>query len=276
MRIYDTEIERVTTRYGRFHVARDDSVIGHSLRIYGEWAEDEISAYAALLTDGETILDVGANIGTHAIALASRFPQSEVVAFEPQPLAFCLLSANVLAAKTDNVYARNWGCGEWEEIVHVTPNYETVGWNVGGFSLRDSKKGEQAGATPMLLVTLDEMSFRRRVQFIKIDVEGMEEQVLAGAKKLIARDRPILYFEVLEIQRLTPARNMLAELGYELRWLQSDAYNPDNYRLNPENIWRKGETGILAMPSAKDPRVGRLHLVTGDEEQVPVIEYAGE
>lgn len=274
MRIFDTEIERVTTRYGRFHVAREDSVIGHSLKIYGEWAEDEISAYAALLTDGDTILDIGANIGTHAIALASRFPQSEVVAFEPQPLAFCLLSANVLATKTANVYVRNWGCAEAERIVHVTPNYETVGWNVGGFSLRDSESSEQAGATPMLLVALDEVPFRRRVQFIKIDVEGMEEQVLAGAKKLIARDKPILYFEVLEIERLAATHEMLAELGYELRWLQSDAYNPENYRLNPENIWRKGETGILAMPNAKDPRVGRLHLVTGDEKRVPVIEYA--
>jgi FkbM family methyltransferase len=274
MRIYDTEIERVTTRYGRFHVARDDSVIGQSLKIYGEWAEDEISAYAALLTDGDTILDVGANIGTHAIALASRFPRSEVVAFEPQPLAFCLLSANVLAAKAANVYARNWGCAEAERVVHVTPDYEAVGWNVGGFSLRDST-GEQAGSTPMLLVALDDLPFRRRVQFIKIDVEGMEEQVLAGAKKLIARDRPILYFEVLEIERLAAARAMLTELGYELRWLQSDAYNPENYRLNPENIWTKGETGILAMPSAKDKRVGRLHLVTGDEDRVPVIEYAG-
>ena len=276
MRIYDTEIERVTTRYGRFHVARQDSVIGHSLKIYGEWAEDEISAYASLLTDGDTILDVGANIGTHAIALASRFPKSEIVAFEPQPLAFCLLSANVLAAKTANVYARNWGCAEAERIVHVTPKYESVSWNVGGFSLRDSESSEKAGATPMLLVALDEVPFRRRVQFIKIDVEGMEEQVLAGAKKLIARDKPILYFEVLEIERLAAIRNLLTGLGYELRWLQSDAYNPDNYRLNPENIWRKGETGILAMPNAKDPRVSRLHLVTGNEKRVPVIEYASE
>ena len=276
MKIYDTEIERVTTRYGRLHVARDDSVIGQSLKIYGEWAEDEISAYAALLTDGDTILDVGANIGTHAIALASRFPHSEVIAFEPQPLAFSLLSANVLAARTANVYPRNWGCAEAERVVHVTTDYETVGWNIGGLSLRNAGAKEQAGAAPMLLVALDEIAFARRVQFIKIDVEGMEEQVLAGAAKLIARDRPILYFEVLEIERLESSRAMLTKLGYELRWLQSEAYNLRNFRQNAENIWRKGETGILAMPGPNDPRVARLHFVTGDEKSVPVIEYAGQ
>ena len=74
VKIFDTDVERVTTRYGRLFVASKDSVIGRSLKVYGEWAEPEIDAYSALLSDGETIIDVGANIGTHSVALASRFP----------------------------------------------------------------------------------------------------------------------------------------------------------------------------------------------------------
>jgi FkbM family methyltransferase len=45
--------------------------------------------------DGDVILDVGANIGTHALFLASRFPCSPVFAFEAHPLAEMLLSANL-------------------------------------------------------------------------------------------------------------------------------------------------------------------------------------
>ena len=72
MRIFDTEVQRVTTRYGRLYVAAGDTVIGRSLQLYGEWAEHEINSYSALLSDGDTIVDVGANIGTHSVALASR------------------------------------------------------------------------------------------------------------------------------------------------------------------------------------------------------------
>lgn len=273
MKIFDTEVERVTTRYGRLYVVSNDSVIGRSLKLYGEWAEDEIGAYSAFLSDGETIVDVGANIGTHSIALASRFPHSEIVAFEPQPLAFSLLVANALAARTGNVYPRNCGCAESERIVQIAVDYEAVGWNVGGLSLSEAS-GHQAGSVPVLLIELDSAVFKRRVQFIKIDVEGMEELVLGGATKLIERDRPLIYFEVLEIERLGAIHGLLAGLGYELRWLTSEAYNPRNFRLNPENIWRRGETGILALPTANDSRAAQLPLVTGSEKQVPVLEYA--
>lgn len=275
MKIYDAELDRVTTRYGRLYVIRNDSVIGRSLKLYGEWAEDEIESYAALLSDGETVLDVGANIGTHAIALASRLPRSEVVAFEPQPLAFALLVANALAARTANVYPRNVGCAATEGVTHLVPDYSAVDWNVGAVSLASGEKHAKAGALPVPLVALDDMVFRNRVQFIKIDVEGMEELVLAGAAKLIERDRPIVYFEVLEIGRLRGSRELLSGLGYELRWLKSEAFNPRNYRLHPENIWRRGETGVLAMPAPNDPRVAHLLQVSGAELQVPVIEYAG-
>lgn len=275
MNMYDAELERVTTRYGRLYIVRNDSVIGRSLKIYGEWAEDEIDSYAALLSDGGTILDVGANIGTHAIALASRLPGSEVVAFEPQPLAFALLVANALAARAANIYPRNLGCAEAEGLIHVVPDYSAVDWNMGGLSLEPSRNEAKLGALPVALVALDDLVFRQRVQFIKIDVEGMEESVLTGATNLITRDRPIIYFEVLEIERLKGARDLLSGLGYEMRWLRSEAFNPRNYRLNPENIWRRGETGVLAMPSAADARIAHLPEVTGNETQIPVIEYPG-
>src|SRR5258708_16811237 len=174
MMIFDTEVERVTTRYGRLFVAGRDTVIGRSLKLYGEWAEDEITSYSELLSDGDTIVDVGANIGTHSIALAARFPHSEVVAFEPQRLAFSLLCANVLAANTGNVYPYNCGCAETEKIVRAKADYGSIDWNIGAFSLCDVGES-QADADPLLLTTLDGANFKRRVQFIKIDVEGMEE-----------------------------------------------------------------------------------------------------
>src|SRR5579872_6811007 len=273
MKIFDIDVERITTRYGRLYALSADCVIGRSLKLYGEWAEHEISQCAALLTDGDTIVDVGANIGTHSIAFASRFPHSEVVAFEPQPLAFALLCANVLAANASNLYPLSCGCAEAERVIRARPDYAALGWNAGAFSLRDADEMD-ANATPLVLSTLDSFSFKRRVQFIKIDVEGMEDVVLAGAAKLIARDRPIIHFEILEITRLAGPLKMLADLGYDLRWMKSEAFNPRNFRLNPDNIWGRGETGIIATPTANDPRVSQLPVVTGKEKDIPVIEYS--
>lgn len=275
MKLFGVDIERVSTRYGRLFVASRDAVIGRSLKLYGEWAEDEISACSALLNDGEAIIDVGANIGTHALAYASRFPHSQVVAFEPQPLAFSLLVANVLAARLDNVHPRNCGCGTDERIAHASPDYGSVDWNIGGFSLADSPDAD-TGESPILLVPLDDVHLPQRVQLIKIDVEGMEEAVFSGAKRLIGRDRPIIYFEVLDIDRLRSLRPLLTDLGYELRWLQSEAFNPRNFRLNAENVWSRGETGVLAMPHSDDARVAHLNIVTWDEVAVPVIQYLAD
>jgi hypothetical protein len=142
---------------------------------------------------------------------------------------------------------------------------------VGAFAV----EGCQAGrGVPLTLVRLDDHAFTARVQFMKIDVEGMEAAVLAGARALIKRDRPIVFFELLELERLHPIRALFQELGYELRWLLTDAYNPQNFCRNIENIWSQGETGILAIPDQNDSRVIHLPVVTGLETEVPKNRYA--
>ena len=93
----DIEVEELSTRYGRMLVPKKDSVIGSWLTLYAEWAEHEISMVSTLLRDGGVILDLGANIGTHALVLASRFPCSPVFAFPPQ-----LLAANICLSSKPN------------------------------------------------------------------------------------------------------------------------------------------------------------------------------
>ena len=101
--------ETVDARYGRITTfANDVGAVSRSLRIYGEWAENEISFLRRLIPSGGTAVDVGAYVGTHTLAF-SRFVGSagSVVSFEPQPDTFKLLEANVANNHVSNVRLEN-------------------------------------------------------------------------------------------------------------------------------------------------------------------------
>jgi hypothetical protein len=102
----------------------------------------------------------------------------------------------------------------------------------------------------------------------------MEPEVLRGARELIERCRPVIFFEVLQMDALMPSQRLLQALGYELRWLETAAFNPQNHKGATENIWGLGETGVLAMPSIDDKRVTNLPKVTGQENEPPRQAFA--
>ena len=93
-------------------------------------------------------------------------------------------------------------------------------------------------------VTLDEFLHGRPVQFIHADVEGSEEIVLRGARKTIAKHRPILY---LENDREPQAPGLVAELrrqGYRAFWHTVPLFNPENFNRCAKNVFEaRGAAG---------------------------------
>lgn len=267
------EFVRLDTRYGEMFVPDADTVIGRALKLYGEWAEDEISFLSGLIANGDAIVDVGANIGTHALAFAKRFPDSSVVAIEPQAAPFAGICATGMANSLGNLHAFNIAVGDTEGVKHIHIDYSSVGWNVGAVNINQeiSVGGSQR---PVLLTTLDRLLPQEDVRLLKIDVEGMEAEVIRGGQELISRCRPYIYFEVLDMAALVASKTQLDALEYELRWLETAAFNPRNYRGDQQNIWWLGEVGVLAMPSAHDPRVAHLPFVTGNEAEPPRQAFA--
>ncbi|PYL85444.1 MAG: hypothetical protein DMF17_08630 [Verrucomicrobia bacterium] len=111
------------TRHGLLCHEELDRTIGASLRMYGEWAEEEIYFLSFFIAPGAVVLDIGANIGTHALAF-SRFvtPQGRVVAIDAQERAYDLLVLNMaferlldekpasaLCRRTMGRHAQTWG-----------------------------------------------------------------------------------------------------------------------------------------------------------------------
>ena len=83
-------------RYGLMLFSARDTYIGRSFDLYGEFAEDEVAVFRQLVHPGQSVFDIGANIGAHTIALAAIVgPLGHVTAFEPQRVIFQILNANV-------------------------------------------------------------------------------------------------------------------------------------------------------------------------------------
>jgi radical SAM superfamily enzyme with C-terminal helix-hairpin-helix motif len=95
----DDLLETVNSRYGQVtFFANDTGAITDSLRKYGEWAENELSFMLSMVREGDTIIDVGAYIGTHALAFARHLGEAGlVVSIEAQTSSFEVLSRNIAA-----------------------------------------------------------------------------------------------------------------------------------------------------------------------------------
>jgi FkbM family methyltransferase len=166
--------------------------IGQTIAMWGRYERDELDllmrAVAPHLALGGVCLDIGANIGNHAVFFADHF--AEVLAFEPNPRTFSLLQLN--AGLRNNIRCFNFGlsCADARASLHVPTD------NIGMASLHGSG-GLQVDCDLRRLDGLGVLDgpIKRHVSLIKIDVEGHESDVLAGAGDLLAQDRPVVVFE---------------------------------------------------------------------------------
>ena len=179
----------VETRFGKMICNLHDRFIGKSLIKYGEFSHAECSLFQELILPGAVVIEAGANVGAHTLFLANQVgPEGIVYAFEPQRIVFQTLCGNLALNSIPNVIAMQVAVGaEIGQIQVPQPDYLHVG-NFGAVSLEGSVAGE---VVPV--ATIDSLLLQR-CDFIKADVEGMEEYVLRGvAVQCIG---PVIYFKM--------------------------------------------------------------------------------
>jgi FkbM family methyltransferase len=185
-------------RWRGLHITLDPrSVIARGVRLNGRFEEAEIDIAAALYTalyHGRCILDVGANIGLHTLAWTKLAPLAPVVALEPAPDTYARLEANVAANNLQNRVrtiraAAGDANGEAEFFVAKDDGFS---------SLKDTRRVAIRERVQVRCTTLDTLATELPlpVGLLKIDVEGFERAVIAGATDLLQRDRPVLFVEI--------------------------------------------------------------------------------
>ena len=245
-----------------YHLA--DTVIGASVKLYGEWATDEVRVLKRFLSRGDSAVDVGANIGTHAVPLAMAVgPNGEVQAFEPQRLSYQMLCANAALNGLTNIHAHQTGLSDSPGAMTVPMPDMKAGGNFGHFRLEEHEQGERVP-----VVTLDSLSLPT-VRLLKIDVEGMESKVLRGGRNLIFRDRPVIFVENNVPDKSAELIRLLIDLGYRCWWHLAEYYNPHNYYLNPTNIFSqvgRPEVNMVCLHGSSEPGVDLLPPVSGPDD----------
>jgi FkbM family methyltransferase len=203
--------------------------VGRSITLWGRYEREELTllmqSIVPLLPAGGVCLDIGANVGNHALCFAEHFV--EVLAFEPNPRTFALLQIN--ASLRDNVRCFAFGLSHTDAraMLHVPAD------NLGMASLQAGAPGATVACE---LRRLDGMADLRgrRVALMKLDVEGHELAVLQGAREVLMRDRPLVVFEQLasEIAQGTSATmDFLRGCGYQRWWTTQPHPLPGRWRV---------------------------------------------
>jgi FkbM family methyltransferase len=170
--------------------------------------------------DGVVAFDCGANIGVHTIDWAkSMTGWGSVIAIEAQERIYYALAGNIAINNCFNAIAVHGAVSSESGVMQIpTPNYLVPG-SFGSLELRQSGSNEDIGQkidygnlVNVRKLALDEYDLAR-IDLIKIDVEGMELEVLQGAARSIERSRPVMLIEKIK-----------ADAGQLRQWLEAHGY----------------------------------------------------
>lgn len=250
-------------RRGIFMFNRNDRFVGRSLDLYGEWCDSEIVLLEKFLRPGDTVVDAGANIGTHTIAFAALVGEAgAVIAFEPQRFSFQLLCGNAALNCLTNVECRRQGLGESIRKAGIPRLSPRETWNFAAVAI-----GGDHEADEVEIVTLDSLGLKS-CRLIKIDVEGMEPEVIRGARATIEAHRPVLFVECNTRDGAARTIGAIRDAGYRAWWHLGLYYNERNFFGNPENVFARyqPEANLLCLPDGADPGVPELIECTGVDD----------
>lgn len=162
----------------------------------GEYYEKIIeSVYNKIVKEGDGVIDGGAHIGRHAIALARLAGDSgQVYAFEPAPRTMLRLVQNVRKNGVHNILMFQFALSDTFGLKDF--NYFPTAVAMSGLGKRHNLKDTDAEVFSVVTVRMDTILERRKpVSFIKLDLEGGEYHALRGARAILEKDRPIICFE---------------------------------------------------------------------------------
>ena len=170
--------------------------------------------------DGVVMLDCGANIGAYTLSAArAMFGWGTVVAVEAQERLFYALAGNIVLNNLSNARAIWSALSDKKGVLEIPePDYYKPA-SYGSLELIQTADSEFIGqklekTQEVPAITIDSLKLDR-LDYLKIDVEHMEEVVLAGAKKTIKALKPVIQVEVLKSDR-EKIKEVIGKAGYTI------------------------------------------------------------
>ena len=256
----------ISTNHGTMIINRNDYfMVGHEggygvgfqLLNTSSFDQKEIDLALALISkrrinfgDGVVAIDCGANVGVHTIEWARlMFGWGEVISFEAQEKIYYALAGNVAINNCLNVTAKHSAAGAKCGFIQIPePNY-LIPSSFGSFEIKEKESNEFIGQAidykktkSVPLITIDSLELNR-LDFIKIDVEGMEEEVLDGAKESIMKNHPIMLIETIKSNKnninkfLEIKGYKFLEVGLNYLAIHQDDPTLKNIKIDNGTLW---------------------------------------
>lgn len=208
------------TKEGVFlELDQSDPVVSGAIAL-GVYEKYESELFRSKIKPGMTIIDIGANLGYYT-AIASRLAGERglVLAFEPEPNFFKLLSRNINRNNLKNVACFELAIAEKNGLTNLYLSSENKGHN----SIINSE--ELKTAVQVKTTTLDDFLASQKiakVDIIKMDIEGAEILALEGMRDTLAKHKPLLFLEFSPHSIIKINRNpldfllTLQKIGYSI------------------------------------------------------------
>ncbi|HEY0350590.1 MAG TPA: FkbM family methyltransferase [Gemmatimonadales bacterium] len=184
---------------GRLWLPATDSSLNRDLLLRGSYEPDQVGEFYAALEPGMTVFDIGANIGYYtALAAAAVGEHGRVYAFEPDPRNLEVLRRNSAQARGAPIIVVPAAVGERDGTSSLFLNPADSSINSLARANADVLgSGNSAHDVTVPAVTLDAVARQEAIQpdVIKIDVQGAEMLVFAGAQQVLSRHPLKLFFE---------------------------------------------------------------------------------
>lgn len=212
----------------------NDRFVSHGC-LQGSWEPEETAFLRATVKAGQTVLDIGANVGWYSLVAAECVGEhGRVHAFEPRPETARMLRRTIADNGLDGRIA------VWEVALDDRPGERRLVWNPvdanpGHSWLAAAGSAQESAGAPLASATvnsgaLDALLPELRADFVKIDVEGAEPRVIAGAAGFLARCRPTILSELFPAQLVAVSGVTAADFIRQMEALGYGCYLLENGR----------------------------------------------
>jgi FkbM family methyltransferase len=218
------------TRDGLHYDLDLSQAIDLTIFLLGRFEPPTVAAFRRYVKPGATVIDIGANIGAHTLQLARLVgPQGRVLSFEPTGFAFAKLRRNLQLNPQIAGRVTALQCFLTAEGDKTLPQSIYSSWSLKrSADAHDKHLGLPMATTGARSATLDRALSDHgveKVDLVKLDVDGFECDVLAGARDMIRRDRPTFVMEIMPYGLVEQGANLKQLLDYLI---------PIGYRLYDE------------------------------------------
>lgn len=245
--------------YGDFRINIDTRYPVEREMVSGTYEAELTRVLETIITRGDVCIDVGANIGALTLVMSKLAGDNGVVyAFEPGRLTFERLLANIELNGLTNVVPVRLALGEREEV---------LGWYLDSTNLGNAGLTRGAEYDELVEVTTLDSYIQgqsiERVDFVKVDVEGMEYSVFLGGQGTLEALRPSILFETLQDRRdrrLQEGSDLYARLETLLRRMGYLLFRIEGAGSYRETTLGETSEDTLAVHRTRDLVLERLRL----------------